>query len=171
MITAPHSASQIKTRRLFLESLENFKGPKSQLSNCNHLFWKVDLLTCFYVRKTKRIVKFDGLETRSFKDIRGSVATEIDPKSFATFEKQVPDPKLPTVNILLLSDTHKIFTTPVKRWPTLLSFCSSPFLLASSMEDNELRHSTVKIFFMRGTRSATTRTHKEIRSTSSSVIT
>ena len=43
------------------------------------------------------------------------VATETDPKSFGTFEKQVPDPKLPTVNTLLLSETHKIFTTPVKR--------------------------------------------------------
>lgn len=54
---------------------------------------------------------------------------------------------------------------------TLFSFSSSPRLLASSIEDKELRHSTVKMFFMSGTRSATTRTHSEIRSTSSSVIT
>jgi len=58
---------------------------------------------------------FDGLETRSCEDIKGTVATETDPKSFGTFEKQVPDPKLPIVNTLLLSETHKIFTTPVKR--------------------------------------------------------
>ena len=53
---------------------------------------------------------------------------------------------------------------------TLFIFSSSPLLLASSMEDRELRHSTVKMFFMSGTRSATTRTQSEMRSTSSSVI-
>ena len=41
-------------RRLFLE---NFSGPKSQLSNRNPL-----VLNAFNVRKTKRIAKFYGLE-------------------------------------------------------------------------------------------------------------
>ena len=36
---------------LFLENLENFSGPKSQLS----LFWKADLLTCFACKKSSMI--------------------------------------------------------------------------------------------------------------------
>ena len=42
----------------------------------------------FNVRKTKRIAKFDGLEPRRCKDIKGIVAPEIGPKAFGTFEKQ-----------------------------------------------------------------------------------
>ena len=34
------------------------------------------------------IAKFDGLEPRRCKDTKGIMAPEIDPKSFATFEKQ-----------------------------------------------------------------------------------
>ena len=43
-------------------SPENFSRPKSQLSNCNPLFWKAEHLTCFNVRKTESIAKFDDLE-------------------------------------------------------------------------------------------------------------
>ena len=39
--------THIESSGLFLESPENFSGPKSQLSNCNPLFWKAGLLTCF----------------------------------------------------------------------------------------------------------------------------
>ena len=74
---------------LFLETPENFPGPKCQLSNCNPLFLKS---WCFKhvinAWKTKRIAKFDGLESRRYEDTKGIVAPEIDPKSFGTSEKQ-----------------------------------------------------------------------------------
>ena len=44
----------------------------------------------FNVRKTKRTAKFDGLEPRCCGDRERIVASEIDPKSFGTSEKQAP---------------------------------------------------------------------------------
>ena len=44
----------------------------------------------FNVRKTKRIVEFDGLETWRGRDIKGIVVPEIGPKRLGTFEKQAP---------------------------------------------------------------------------------
>ena len=75
-------------------------------------------------------------------------------------------------NSLTQDNPYSLRTTvkQITRWNTFVSFSSSTLLSASNMEDRELRHSTVKMFFMTGTRSATTRTHREIRSTSSSVI-
>ena len=67
---------------LFLESPENFSGPKRQLLNSNPL-WKANLF-----RESKRAMKFDGLEPRRCEDIKKIVAPEIGPKSFETFEKQ-----------------------------------------------------------------------------------
>ena len=62
---------------LFLESPENFSGPKSQLSNCNALVLKSWFFKyVFNVRKIKSILKFDGLEMNS--------------KSSGKFEKQAP---------------------------------------------------------------------------------
>ena len=55
------------------------------------MFLKVDLLTyMFNLRKTKRIAKFDGLESQRCEDIKGILAAEIGPKSLGTFEKQAP---------------------------------------------------------------------------------
>jgi len=54
------------------------------------LFGKLAFELVFNGRKTKRIAKFDGLEPRRFKDIKGIVAPEIGPISFWTFEKQAP---------------------------------------------------------------------------------
>ena len=48
----------------------------------------------FNARKTKRIAKFDGLEPRPCEDIKATVAPEIGPKSFGTFEKQAPGLKI-----------------------------------------------------------------------------
>ena len=46
----------------------------------------------FNVGKTKRIAKFDSLESRRCEDIKGIVAPEIGSKSFGTFEKQATGP-------------------------------------------------------------------------------
>ena len=41
------------------------------------------------MRKTKRMIaKFDGLEPWRCEDTKGIMAPQIDPKSFATFQKQ-----------------------------------------------------------------------------------
>ena len=42
----------------------------------------------FNVRKTKRIAKFDGLESVLCGDIRAIVAPETEPKRFGTFAKR-----------------------------------------------------------------------------------
>ena len=59
-----------------------------------HLFGKLAFEHVFNGRKIKRIAKFDGLEPRRLKDIKGIVAPEIGPKSFGTFEKQAPGLKM-----------------------------------------------------------------------------
>ena len=48
------------TRGPFLESPENFSGPKI-CETANRLFWKADLLTCFRDDKKKMSVKLDDL--------------------------------------------------------------------------------------------------------------
>ena len=53
-------------------------------------FEKLIYLNVFNIRKTKRIAKFEGLESRRCEGIEGIVAPEIGPKSFGTFEKQGP---------------------------------------------------------------------------------
>ena len=68
---------------LFLENIENLSGPKSQLSNCNPVVLKADLLTC---QKNQEDYEVWWL----CEDIEGIVAPEIDPKSFGTLEKQAP---------------------------------------------------------------------------------
>ena len=58
-------------------------GPKSQLSNLQSTcFEKLIFEHVFNVRKTKRMVMFDGVGPRRCEDIREIVATEIDPRSF-----------------------------------------------------------------------------------------
>ena len=47
----------------------------------------------FNVRKTMRIVKFDGLELQRREDVKGIVAPERGQKGFGTLEKQAPEPK------------------------------------------------------------------------------
>ena len=42
------------------------------------------------VRKNKRVAKFDGSEPRRCDDIKEIEASEIDPKSIGTFDKQAP---------------------------------------------------------------------------------
>ena len=42
------------------------------------------------VRKPERIAKYDGFQPRRCEYIKGIVAPEIGPKSFASFEKQAP---------------------------------------------------------------------------------
>ena len=71
----------------------NVSGLESQLSDCNPLVLKTEL---FFgnVRKTKRTAKFDGLEPRRCKNVKGIVAPETGPKSFETFEKQAPGHQL-----------------------------------------------------------------------------
>ena len=51
-------------------------------------FEKMIFLHAFNMRKIKRIAKFEGLEPRRCKDIKGIVVPDIGPKSFGTFEKQ-----------------------------------------------------------------------------------
>ena len=58
----------------------------------------------FNVRKTKRIAKFDSLEPRRCKDMKGIVAPEIGPKRFGTFEKQAPGQHR---QIFMLAANHK----------------------------------------------------------------
>ena len=73
-----------------------FRARKASFQTAIHFFRKGDLLTCFvlffffYVRKIKRIAKFEGLEPRHCQDIKGIMAPEIGPKSFGTFEKKAP---------------------------------------------------------------------------------
>ena len=68
-----------------------FRARKASSQTATFMFLKIDLLTyMFNVRKTKRIAKFDGLESRRCKDIKGILAAEIGPKSLGTFEKQAP---------------------------------------------------------------------------------
>lgn len=56
-------------RGLLLESCENFSGPeKTTILFAIHLFWRAHI---WNVRKTKRIVKFDGFERWHYKDIKG----------------------------------------------------------------------------------------------------
>ena len=74
-----------KTRELFGPEKLVFKPETAWLEK---LIFQDD----FNVRKTKRIVKFGGLEPRCYEDVKEIVAPEIDPKSFGTFEKQAPGP-------------------------------------------------------------------------------
>jgi len=56
-------------RGLLLESHANFSGPeKTTILFAIHLFWRAHV---FNVRKTKRIVRFDGFEPWHCKDIKG----------------------------------------------------------------------------------------------------
>ena len=55
-------------------------------------FEKLIFQHVFNVRKTKRIAKFDRLESRCCEDIKGIVAPEIGLISFGTFEKQALGP-------------------------------------------------------------------------------
>ena len=57
------------------ESLGNFLGAKSQLLLSSFRVF-------FYVRKTKRIAKFDSLEPRRCKDMEEIVASEVGPRRF-----------------------------------------------------------------------------------------
>ena len=50
----------------FLESPENFSGPKTICESANRLFWKADLLTCLKVTKRKMTVKFDDFKSSPF---------------------------------------------------------------------------------------------------------
>ena len=57
-----------------------FRARKASSQTATYMFLKVDLLTyMFNVRKTKRIAKFDGLESRSCEDIKGILVAEIGP--------------------------------------------------------------------------------------------
>ena len=53
-------------------------------------FEKLIFSHVFNVRETKRIARFGGLEPRRCGDIKGIVASKIDPKGFGTFKKQAP---------------------------------------------------------------------------------
>ena len=69
-----------KSRELF--------GPEKLVAKLQSAcFEKLIFLHVFNIRKTKRIAKFEGLEPRRCEDIKASVAPEIGPKSFGTFEK------------------------------------------------------------------------------------
>ena len=61
---------------LFLESPENFSGPKSQLWNCNPLVLKSSSFKLSQCKKAKRTAEVDGLETRRCKGIKGIEALE-----------------------------------------------------------------------------------------------
>ena len=69
-----------------------FRARNASCETGIQLFGKLAFEHAFNGRKTKRVAKFDGLEPRRFKDIKGIVAPEIGPKSFGTFEKQAPGP-------------------------------------------------------------------------------
>ena len=64
------------SKGLFLESPENFSGPKNHWSNCNTLALKSWSFKCFE-RNTKRIAKFDGLEPKRCEDLKRIVVLEI----------------------------------------------------------------------------------------------
>ena len=74
---------------LFVESVENFSDPRSQLSNCNPLVLKSCSSNMFFIHeKPKKIAKFDGLEPRRCEDVKRIVAPGRGPRSFGTFGKQ-----------------------------------------------------------------------------------
>ena len=77
----------------FSKVTTTFRARNASCQTGIHLLGKLAFEDVFNERKTKRIAKFDGLEPRRFKDIKGIVAPEIGPKGFGTFEKQAPGPK------------------------------------------------------------------------------
>ena len=79
----------LSIRGRFLESPDNFSGPKSQFSNCNPMVFE----HVFNLGKSKRNAKFEGLEPPPCEHIKGIVAPEEGPKSLGTFEKQDPGPR------------------------------------------------------------------------------
>ena len=72
------------------KSRELFGPEKLVVKLQSACFEKMIFLHVFNIRKIKRIAKFEGLEPRRCADIKGIVATERDPKTFGTFEKQAP---------------------------------------------------------------------------------
>ena len=72
------------------KSLELLGPEKSVVKLQSTCYENFDLSTCFNVWKTKRIAKFDALETRRRKVKRAIVATENGPYNFGTFDKQAP---------------------------------------------------------------------------------
>ena len=72
------------------KSRELFGPEKLVVKLQSACFEKLIFLHVFKIRKTKRIEKFDDLESRRCEDIKAIVAPEIGLKSFGTFEKQGP---------------------------------------------------------------------------------
>ena len=72
------------------KSRELFGPEKSVVKLQSTCFEKLIFLHVFNIRKTKRTVKFEGLESRRCEDKKATVAPVIGPKSFGTFEKQAP---------------------------------------------------------------------------------
>ena len=71
------------------KSRELFGPEKSVVKLQSTCFEKLIFLHVFNIR-TKRTVKFEGLESRRCEDKKATVAPVIGPKSFGTFEKQAP---------------------------------------------------------------------------------
>ena len=79
------SLTQSISRGLFLESPYNFSGLTQSIENLvgkllSTCFEKLIFEHVFNVRKTERIAKSDGLETRRCEHIKGIVPPEIDSK-------------------------------------------------------------------------------------------
>ena len=70
--------------------LNDLKVKEFQIQTVQIQIIPSDLLPRFYVRKFKRMAKFDRLESRRCEDIKRIVAPEIGPNCFATFENQAP---------------------------------------------------------------------------------
>lgn len=71
---------------------QDFFGPKKTVLKLQSTFFeKLIFSQVFNVGKTKRIRKFDDLESQHCKDIKGMVVPKIGPKSFGAFEKQALD--------------------------------------------------------------------------------
>ena len=79
------------SRGPFLESPENFSGPKSHSLKLRPAY-SVKLVFKYVVKgiKVKRTAKFRASRRLRFEDTKRTMSPEIRPKSFGIFEKQAP---------------------------------------------------------------------------------
>ena len=88
-------------------------------------FEKLIFLHAFNIRKIKRIAKFEGLELRRCEDKKGIVVPNIGPKSFGTFEKQVPGRCYLRISVYFLSNVcHVRWAIPhTRNDDSIVFFC------------------------------------------------
>ena len=85
-------------------------------------FEKLIFSHVFNVRETKGTAKFDGLEPRRCEDIKGIVASKVDPKGFGTSKKRAPGGRFSKV-------PRTFRTRKAIRKTTICLFCKAGLLI------------------------------------------